>query len=117
MKKGIIFIFIVFIAFTSCSKSSSDTGGGTTTNCSNIPKSFSTDVNPVIQSTCAVNSGCHGSGSINGPGELLTYTQIFDAKVNIRTAVSSGTMPKTGSLTNQQKNSIICWIDSGATNN
>ena len=117
MKKGIIFIFIIFIAFASCSKSSSNTGGGTTTNCANVPKSFSTDVNPVIQSSCTLNSGCHGSNSVHGPGELLSYAQIFNARVNIKTAVSSGTMPKTGSLTTAQKNSILCWVDSGAANN
>jgi len=26
-------------------------------------------------------------------------------------------MPKTGSITTAQKNSILCWVDSGAPNN
>ena len=117
MKREIIFIFIVFMAFASCSKSGGNSGGETTPNCAAVSKSFSTDVNPVIQSSCTINSGCHGSGSVHGPGEFLTYSQIFSARLNIRTAVSSGTMPKTGSLTTAQKNSILCWIDSGAANN
>ncbi|MEJ0106233.1 MAG: hypothetical protein WDO19_28400 [Bacteroidota bacterium] len=35
----------------------------------------------------------------------------------IRAAVASGEMPKTGSITTAQKNSILCWIDAGASNN
>jgi hypothetical protein len=35
----------------------------------------------------------------------------------IKPAVANGTMPKTGTLTTAQKNSIICWINNGAPNN
>ena len=118
MKKRIVFLIAVLVIIVSCSKSSDDNGGGGGSNtCTNVPKSFAVDVNPIIQSTCTVNAGCHGSGSIHGPGELLTYTQIFNARVNIKNAVASGLMPQTGSLTTAQKNTIICWVDSGAPNN
>jgi len=86
------------------------------TSCS-TPRSYAGDINPIIQSSCAINSGCHASGSTNGPGPLLIYAEVFNARTQIRTAVANGTMPKTGSLTNDQKNAIICWIDSGAPNN
>jgi hypothetical protein len=85
--------------------------------CSGTAKSFSADVNPIMQATCTSNSGCHGAGSNNGPGELLTYSEIFNARSSIRSTVASGSMPKTGSLTSTQKNAIICWIDNGASNN
>ncbi len=118
MKKIIVSFFIPGILFTSCSKSSSDGGGGNnTSNCDGVPKSFSANVNPIMQATCATGPGCHESGSFNGPGPLLTYTQIFNARISIKNAVNSGTMPKSGSLTSDQKKSIICWIDSGAPNN
>lgn len=115
LKNGLI-AGIVFVVLFACSKS----GGDTTTNsidCSGVTKSFSSDVNPIIQSTCATNSGCHGSGSRNGPGELLTYSQISGARSTIRPAVLSGLMPQNGSLTSTQKQSIVCWIDNGAPNN
>jgi len=48
---------------------------------------------------------------------LLTYTQVFNARSSIRSAVSSGSMPPNGGLSVTQKNSIIFWIDSGAPNN
>jgi len=100
--------------FYSCKKSADSTSS---IDCTSSAKSFATDVHPIIQNSCATNSGCHGSGSHNGPGELLTYTEIFNASSVIRPAVLSGAMPQTGSLTTSEKASIICWIDNGALNN
>ena len=127
MKKGILVILGSFFLIASCSKGGSDGGGGgstgggggggSTVNCTGVASAFAANVNPIIQSTCATDATCHGAGSANGPGPLLTYTQISGASVTIKTAVASGTMPKTGSLTTAQKNSIICWINSGSPNN
>ena len=127
MKKGILVILASFLLIASCSKGGSGDGGGggstggggggTTVNCTGVASAFAANVNPIIQSTCATDATCHGAGSVNGPGPLLTYTQISNASVTIKTAVANGTMPKTGSLTTAQKNSIICWINSGTPNN
>jgi hypothetical protein len=119
MKKNFALLILTVFILSSCSKSSSNTGnnnsgGGGTLNCNGVSNKFGADVNPIIQSTCATDASCHGSGSGNGPGPLLTYTQIFNARNNIKTAVASGTMPKNGSLTVSQKNSILCWIEAGA---
>jgi hypothetical protein len=120
MKKGFFAILIiissVFISI-SCSKGSSGSGGTTSLDCNTVAnKAFLADVNPTIQSSCAITS-CHNAGSTNGPGPLLTYAQVFNARSNIQSAVSAGTMPKTGTISTSQKNSIICWIQSGAPNN
>jgi len=120
----IFFVIIIALALSSCSKSGSSNGGtttgggggGTTVNCSSVPKSFATDVDPTIQSFCNI-SGCHNAGSFNGPGPLTNYTQVFNARTSIRTAVSTGAMPQNATLTAAQKNSILCWIDAGAQNN
>ena len=122
-------IFVIAIAGISiliaCSKSSSDTtppaggggaGGGTLDCSTNTTKAFAADVSPIIQTKCATDGACHGSGSTNGPGPLLNYTAISNAAAQIRSAVASGAMPKTGSLTTAQKNSILCWVDNGAKN-
>ena len=85
--------------------------------CNGAPKSFSTDVNPIIRASCTTNSGCHGAGSNNGVGELLTYSKIFNVRSDIRSAVASGDMPLNGSLTSTEKNEILCWIEGGAPNN
>jgi len=117
MKKGILVSLVAFVVIASCSKGGSDDGGGGSVNCTGVASAFAANVNPIIQSTCATDATCHGAGSANGPGPLLTYTQISSAKVTIKSAVSSGSMPKVGTLTTAQKNSIICWIDAGAPNN
>jgi hypothetical protein len=112
--KKIAFIFSLSIAtmVLSCGKDPVEPNN----NCA-TPKSYAADVSPIIQSSCAINTGCHATGSTNGPGPLTIYAEVFNAITSIRTAVANGTMPKNSSLTNDQKNAIICWIDSGAPNN
>jgi hypothetical protein len=128
MKWLVSFAMLLTVCFVySCKKSGGDSNGGNnggggggggsyTPNCTSAAIQFTTNVLPIIQSSCAV-SGCHNAGSGNGPGELSTHAQISGAKTQIRAAVLSGSMPKSGTLTAAQKNSIICWIDAGAANN
>lgn len=122
--KKVFTVLICSIIIIACSKSGDNNpgggggGGGNTLDCTTVTtKAWTADISPIIQSKCATNSNCHGSGSSNGPGELTTYTAIFNARSNIRSAVGSGVMPKEGSITTAQKNSILCWIDSGAPEN
>ena len=114
-------ITLTMLISISCKKDTGSTGGtgggggGTTVDCSTVTnKAFAANVNPIIQASCNV-AGCHAAGSSNGPGPLTNYAQISAA--SIRSAISSGSMPKGGSLTTAQKNSIICWVDSGKPNN
>lgn len=126
MKAILYFVLITFVCMLlieSCSKGSSTTGNGSssggvgsTLDCTNVPKSFSTDVDPIVQSFCNA-SGCHAAGSTNGPGPLTNYTQVFNARASIRPAIASGLMPQGSSLTTAQKNSFLCWIDNGAPEN
>jgi hypothetical protein len=114
MKKTTLLLFCCAFIWLACSKDSDDAG----LDCS-TPKSFSADINPIIQSTCAINSGCHGTGSNmnQGPGPLTIHAEVFAAKDAIFQAVKDGTMPKTGTITVAQKNALLCWINSGAPNN
>jgi len=105
-------LLIILIFINACSKKPEFTA-----DCSGPAKSFITDVSPVFQTSCAINSGCHATGSANGPGPLLNYSQIFNAQADIRSAVASGHMPLNATLTASQKNAILCWIDNGAPNN
>lgn len=112
MKKIIITVFGFGVLLLACSKSNVNY----TADCSTA-KSYTTDVSPIIQSYCTTNSGCHATGSSHGPGALTSYAQVYSARSSIRTVVANGSMPQNGSITNDQKNAIICWIDSGAANN
>ena len=121
MKWKSIFAIIIIVSFFACSKGSSgggSTGGGGngTIDCAGAAKSFSANVQPITSTRCAI-PGCHNAGSANGPGELTTYQQIFNARAQIRPAIASGLMPQGSSLTQSQINSIVCWIDAGALNN
>jgi len=102
----------------SCSKSGSDNDNPTPTPaaCTGPAKTFSSDVNPLIQTFCN-KAGCHANGSTNGPGPLTNYSQVFTARAVIRNAVATGLMTKDATLTAAQKNAILCWIDNGAPNN
>jgi hypothetical protein len=116
--KPVSMLFVVLCLLVACTKKHEDTSGtGGSGNCSGPAKSFAVDVNPIIQSSCSGSAFCHGSGSVAGPGPLLTHTQIFNARSSVRSAVSSGRMPPNGGLSATQKNSIMCWIDNGAPNN
>jgi len=105
-------LFIGIVLIVACRKNAVSFNADCST-----AKSFATDVSPIIQSSCAVNAGCHASGSTHGPGPLTNYSQVFAARSAIRSAVASGLMPQGSSLTSTQKNNIICWIDSGASDN
>ena len=99
----------------SCSKSSTGTSGPVIT-CDGTTKTFAVDVNPIIQSFCN-QPNCHASGSSNGPGPLTNYTQVFNARSVVRSAVASGLMPRNTTLTTAQKTAVVCWIDNGGPNN
>jgi hypothetical protein len=126
MKKlSVLFGIIAIIYVAACGKGGGAYGGNNPPppppppplNCTTVPKAFAADVNPIIQSVCATDATCHGAGSINGPGPLLTYAQIYAARTMIRSAVATGLMPKTGTLSTAQKNTILCWVDAGGPNN
>lgn len=84
--------------------------------CSGTTASFSADVNPIIQTYCN-QPGCHNPSSINGPGALTNYNQVFSARTQIRVQIEAGLMPQNATLSTAQRNKILCWIDSGALNN
>jgi hypothetical protein len=122
MKKALVITSFGLVILFSCSKGNSGGsgggGGGTTVNCATVTnKAFSADILPIITSTCAVNTSCHATGSVNGPGALTNYTQVSTNAATIKSAVQSGRMPQGSSLATSQKNSITCWVDSGAPNN
>ena len=115
---------VVAITITqfSCSKSDSDpnnnpTPNPNTINCSGVNPSFSTEVLPLIETKCAINSDCHGSGSTNTGGPLTNHAQINAKAANIKSQVTNGTMPKTGTISSAQKATIVCWVNGGALNN
>jgi len=124
MKKAFVITLFGLVIIFSCSKDNGGSsgggggGGGTTLNCATVTnKAFAADILPILTSTCAINTSCHATGSVNGPGALTNHAQASANAAAIKSAVQSGRMPQGSSLATSQKNSIICWVDSGAPNN
>jgi hypothetical protein len=110
LKTKFFLCFMIFLISIRC-----DTPDNTpepAADCSTVSTNFA-QVNAVIQGSCTASS-CHPYASTNGPGQLLTYQEIFNAREAIRTAVNNGSMPRDSRLSATQKAIIICWIDSGA---
>ncbi len=117
--KPVLILLAAAASFAGCSKESTTTGSTSSSSidCTGNSASFAADVLPLFQSSCSYNSSCHGSGSSEGPGALLTYAQIYNNRNSIRSSVVSGSMPRNSSLGTAQKAVIVCWIDNGSQNN
>ena len=114
LKKFIYSGLVIAIVLSACGKGG---GSSTTDPCAGLAFTFAANVQPIINTTCAINSSCHAAGSINSGGPFTDYNKIFSHRSEIKFQIETGQMPKTGSLTAAQKNTIICWINSGAPNN
>jgi hypothetical protein len=116
MKKKIFYILTGIIVFSSCYYDKEEMLYPDGLNCATVPSQFAANVNPLIQTRCAV-AGCHAAGSTNGVGPLTSYTLIKNAAVQIKSAVVSGFMPRNSALTPVEIKTISCWVDAGAPNN
>ena len=82
--------------------------------------SYMNDVDPIVQSKCAIPS-CHVADNSQGLPDYTVFAN-FQARANnnpggIRQRVKTGDMPRTGSLEAAEMAAIFCWIDEGAQDN
>ncbi len=107
MKKTVIYslTFVLIFMVITCKKKENSTTSSYTPDCSST-KSYSVDVKPLMQSYCV---SCHSSYS--------TYSTVKSSASSIRSSIMNGSMPKGTSITDDQKNKIVCWIDAGSPNN
>jgi hypothetical protein len=130
------FILLSAIFFAACSKSNSSVGSGGSV-------SFKNDVQPIFTANCALPA-CHATANPLAGNQNLSVDSAFSNIVNhpsyekpnyLRVKPSSSDssylymkitgdpritgapMPKIGSITAQQKQTIKDWIDQGAENN
>ena len=78
--------------------------------CSDI--SFTVNIKPIIDAHCIQ---CHGSDGIFP--KLTSYNLISSEAGTIKYEVVSREMPKEDTLTQDQIDAIVCWVDGGALNN
>jgi len=85
--------------------------------------SFDVDIQPIIDSKCAIvgDGGCHNGGN----GASLNWTVFSNFQSNAtdvkdritRSPGADGKMPKIGTLTDEQIQLLVCWVDQGAKDN
>jgi hypothetical protein len=117
MRTALLIVIILssfIVTILSCSKSGGD--NPPVINCNGPSKSWANDVSPIIQTYCN-QASCHDVASVNGPGPLTNYSQVFSARSLIKDQVANGLMPQNATLNNTQRSAIVCWINSGAPNN
>ncbi|MDH4200312.1 MAG: hypothetical protein OEV66_08045 [Spirochaetia bacterium] len=141
-KKVIIMLICIFsLTGFYCSTAPKTTTSTTTSTTSSTTGTFAADVQPIFTNSCATGS-CHVTGSKTVPLDLTSgnaYTNIYNITstqdptkkyvvpsssatsylyIKLTGAGVTGTqMPKGGSLTQTQIDTIKSWIDAGALNN
>ena len=75
--------------------------------------SFSGNVSSIIQTNCAI-SNCHNGTQFP---DFREFDNIQENATEIKSQVVSGNMPKDGSLSQDQIDAIVCWVDDGAPGN
>lgn len=85
--------------------------------CSAISAKYAADIVPIVNVTCT-KSTCHFAGS--SKGDFTTYTGLKAKADNgslKKRIVTEQDMPKSGTLTKDQRAKFKCWIESGAPQN
>jgi len=85
--------------------------------------SFDVDIQPIIDSNCAIvgDGGCHNGG--NGPdldwrvfSNFQNHAPQVEDRVQ-RPVTADGHMPKVGTITDDQIKLLVCWVRQGAKDN
>ncbi len=77
--------------------------------------SLENDIMPLLDLKCAF-SPCHNGD--NGAARNWTVkANVLANASEIKSRTQSGDMPRTGSLSQEQKDIIACWVDDGALDN
>ncbi len=116
MTRKIIGVLIITAGITGCVYNKEELLYPGSSDCSTLNISFSADIQPIIQSSCAV-AGCHDASSGNKGGPFINYTQIKNKATTIKNQVVAGKMPQGSTLTSNQIKLIRCWVEKGALNN
>lgn len=76
--------------------------------------SYTNEIKNIINASCNL-SQCHGGGR---QPNLTTYANVNTNKTTIKSVLLNNSMPNSpGTITSENRQKIICWIDDGALNN
>ena len=78
--------------------------------CDGTTPTYKDDASLVLNKNCAL-SGCHVAGFANG--DFSTYSGAVAKKDDIKSQVVSKGMPPSGSLSDNDIQTISCWVENG----
>lgn len=112
MGKHLIILILFAVLFGSCqSDAFEDRIEGVDPDCDEV--SFSANVKPILDLNCTI-SGCHNGDQFP---DLTEFQNVQTHSAEIRQRVLTRNMPIGRTLTSNQVNTIICWIDNGVQDN
>src|SRR5204863_2082157 len=124
MSSDCVSSWVVAVLFTIGMTAAPDPASYQALNAASQPPTFTRDIAPIFQEKCEV---CHRPGN-TGPMSLITYEDVRPWVRSIRTRVANREMPpwhvdkdvgirrfiNDRSLSDQQIDTIVKWIDAGA---
>ena len=89
--------------------------------CDSLNVSYNLHVKPLAETKCANRIGCHVAGG-SGPGDFTTYQALSGVSQSVKTRIELPAndplhMPQGGTLTQEELEIFLCWIEDGAQNN
>ena len=109
MKKNLFYLLALLAS--SCTYNSEEELGALVPGNIEEAIDYQTSVRPIINQNCAV-SGCHVSGT--GLPDFTDDQEVVDRAEAIKSAVLDGRMPRNGTLSFQEKDTLVSWINQGA---
>jgi hypothetical protein len=107
------------IAFQSCENNGLPEPVPVTEECPDVI-SYKDHIQPLINKSCAL-SGCH-DGSLGEDRNWTIYSSLAAKKANVKDRINRppgapGRMPAVGELTQDEIETLTCWVNQGALNN
>ncbi|HEY9049529.1 MAG TPA: hypothetical protein VIN08_26705 [Ohtaekwangia sp.] len=122
MKRSVLPLCTIILAMMIVTESCVDHNIGSSfiVTCDNaVTISYSANVVPIIQTKCAIE-GCHVSGTGLPDWTVLSNLQEKKSEVQRRITLpltDPDKMPRVGSITQEERQTIYCWIQQGALDN
>ena len=117
---NLFFVLAICLSLTfACGNDDDD--GSSAVDCSTRNVSYSGDIVPILDQTCAIPN-CHVNGFINGDFEFYADLKAQSDNGSLRNQIESGAMPPSDTagpteLTDDELETFLCWIEDGALEN
>jgi hypothetical protein len=113
---ALIFCFSAFLVIEGCV--SHDLESGFTVDCTpaDADIDYTTEIIPIVTENCTI-PGCHGDNpdipDWNQHAELVSHGAEIQRRITLPLS-DPGKMPREGSITEEERQALYCWIENGA---